>query len=36
MPLTMVLEAYKALKDPADRLRLHEMMFGRREPDKPI
>jgi hypothetical protein len=29
MPLTMMLEAYKALKDPADRQRLHEMMFGR-------
>jgi hypothetical protein len=36
MPLTMMLEAYKALKDPADRQRLHEMMFGRTSPDKPI
>jgi hypothetical protein len=36
MPLTMMLEAYRALKDPADRQRLHEMMFGRTSPDKPI
>jgi len=36
IPLTMAIEAYRALKDPADRARLHEMMFGRTEPDKPI
>jgi hypothetical protein len=36
IPLTAAIEAYRALKDPADRLRLHEMMFGRTEPDKPI
>ena len=36
IPLTMAIEAYRTLKDPADRARLHEMMFGRTEPDKPI
>jgi len=36
IPLTVAIEAYRALKDPADRMRLHEMMFGRTEPDKPI
>ena len=36
IPLTVAIEAYRALKDPADRARLHEMMFGRTEPDKPI
>ena len=36
IPMTAAIEAYRALKDPADRQRLHEMMFGRTEPDKPI
>jgi len=36
IPMTAAIEAYRALKDPADRLRLHEMMFGRTTPDKPI